>query len=307
MTPGPILVTGARGFVGSHVVEEFARAGHDVLAWGRAELDLLDRDAVRAALGAARPGAICHCAGAPSAAEAWGNSAEVLNTNVVATANLVDAVRDLLPGTRILNIGSSTVYREAGEPLTEAHPVLPRGPYALSKLAQELVALGAWRDDGLDVVATRSFNHTGPRQLPAFAAPAFARQLARIEAGLDAPVLRVGNLSARRDLTDVRDVARAYRLILEHGRAGTWYNVCSGIAYAIQDVVDGLCARVAVTVTVEVDPARYRPNDAPAVTGDHGLLTRDTGWTPAVSFDRMLDDLLAYWRTTVRTELAGGG
>jgi GDP-4-dehydro-6-deoxy-D-mannose reductase len=304
VTSGPILVTGARGFAGSHLVEELAGAGADVLAWNRVDADLLDPAVLRPALARVRPAAICHCAGAPHVAQSWGDTAAVLETNVMATSHLLTAVRDLLPGCRVLNVGSATVYRAASEPLTEQHPLGPASPYAVSKLAQEMLADRMHRDDGLDVVQTRSFNHTGPRQQPAFAASAFARQVAMIEAGLGAPVLRVGNLTARRDLTDVRDVARAYRLILERGTPGAVYNVCSGSAHPMQAIVDGLCARVAVAVQVESDPGLFRPNDAPAVIGSHARLTAATGWAPAVSFDRMLDDLLDYWRGRVREEAA---
>ncbi len=306
MNAGPILVTGARGFAGSHLVEELTGAGAEVIAWDRVDVDLLDPAALRPALEKVRPSAICHCAGAPHVAQSWGDTAAVFETNVMATSHLLDAVRDLLPGCRVLNIGSSTVYREAPDPLTEQHAIGPASPYAVSKLAQEMLALRLHRDEGLDVVQTRSFNHTGPRQQPAFAAPSFARQLAMIEAGLDEPVMRVGNLSARRDLSDVRDVARAYRLILERGRSGATYNVCSGSAHAIQDIVDGLCARASVTVRIDVDPALYRPNDTPLVVGSHAALTADTGWEPAVSFDRMLDDLLDYWRIQVRADAKRG-
>ncbi len=299
MIAGPVLVTGARGFAGSHLVEELIRSGAEVLAWDRVDVDLLDAPALSAAIARARPVAICHCAGAPHVAQSWADTAAVLDTNVMATAHLLDAVRDLVPECRVLNIGSSTVYREAAEPLTEQHPTGPASPYAVSKLAQEMVATSAHRDDGLNVVQTRSFNHTGPRQQPAFAAPAFARQLALIEAGQLDPVIRVGNLSARRDLSDVRDVVRAYRLILERGRPGAIYNVCSGTANTIRAIVDGLCARSAVSVHIEEDPALYRPNDTPLVVGSHAALTTDTGWEPSISFDRMLDDLLAYWRTAI--------
>lgn len=300
MTSGPILVTGAQGFAGSHVVEELRHAGADVVGWDRADLDLLDPAALRSALARLRPAAICHCAGAPHVAQSWSSATMALETNVMATSHLLDAVRDLVPGCRVLNVGSSTVYREAADPLTEQHPVGPASPYAVSKLAQEMLALRMHRDEGLDVVQTRSFNHTGPRQQPAFAAPSFARQIALIEAGRSEPVIRVGNLSARRDLTDVRDVARAYRLALERGVSGAVYNVCSGSAHAMQDLVDGLCARAAVSVRVEVDPALYRPNDTPLVVGSHARLTADTGWQPAIPLGQMLDDLLAYWRAQVR-------
>lgn len=301
MIAGSILVTGARGFAGSHLVEELARAGADVIAWDRAEVNLIDAAALDAAVAAIRPAAVCHCAGAPHVGQSWADTAAVLETNVIATANLLDAVRRFHPGCRFLNIGSATIYRDADEPLTEGHPLGPASPYAVSKLAQEMAATRAHRDDGLDVVQTRSFNHTGPRQTAAFAAPAFARQVALIEAGLADPVIRVGNLEARRDLSDVRDVARAYHLILQHGVTGTVYNVCSGEARSIQAVLDGLCARSGVAVRVEHDPALFRPNDTPVLVGSNDRLRADTGWAPAISFDRMLDDLLAFWRGAVRT------
>lgn len=300
MTSGPILVTGAHGFAGSHVVEELRQAGADVVGWDRVDLDLLDPAALRPALARLRPAGICHCAGAPHVAQSWSNATLALETNVMATAHLLDAIRDLVPGCRVLNVGSATVYREAADALTEQHPVGPASPYAISKLAQEMLALRMHRDEGLDIVQTRSFNHTGPRQQPAFAAPSFARQIALIEAGRSEPVIRVGNLSARRDLTDVRDVARAYRFALERGVSGAVYNVCSGSAHAMQELVDGLCARAAVTVRVEVDPALYRPNDTPLVVGSHERLTADTGWQPGIPLGQMLDDLLAYWRAQVR-------
>lgn len=301
MTPGPILVTGARGFAGSHVVEELQRSGAEVIAWDRAEVDLLDAGALLAEVTSIRPAAVCHCAGAPHVGESWADTAAVLDINVMATAHLLDAVRQVRPDCRFLNISSATIYRSAAEPLTETHPLGPTSPYAVSKLAQEMLAERAFRDDGLDVVQARSFNHTGPRQKPAFAAPAFARQIARIEAGLAEPVIRVGNLTAHRDLTDVRDVARAYRLILERGVSGTVYNVCSGEARSMQAILDGLCARSGVAVRVEHDPARDRPNDTPVLVGSNARLRADTGWAPEISFDRMLDDLMTFWRETVRS------
>ena len=301
MIAGPILVTGARGFAGSHLVEELTRSGAEVIGWDRAEVDLLDAAALRPAVESLRPAAVCHCAGAPHVGESWADTAAVLDINVMATANLLDAIRQSRPDCRFLNVSSATIYRSATEPLTEAHPLGPASPYAVSKLAQEMVAERAHRDDGLDVVQARSFNHTGPRQKPAFAAPAFARQIARIEAGLAEPVIRVGNLTAHRDLTDVRDVARAYRLILERGVSGTVYNVCSGEARSMQALLDGLCARSDVAVRVETDPALYRPNDTPLLVGSNARLRSDTGWAQEVSFDRMLDDLMAFWRETVRS------
>jgi GDP-4-dehydro-6-deoxy-D-mannose reductase len=166
----------------------------------------------------------------------------------------------------------------------------------LSKLAQEMRTLRAPIEDGLDVIVVRAFNHIGPRQAPAFAAPSFARQIARIERGEQEPVIRAGNLSPRRDLSDVRDVVRAYAALMERGLSGAIYNVASGIGRPIGDLLHALVARSRVKVTVETDSALLRPNDTAALVGDCARLQRDTGWSPRIPFEQMLDDLLNYWR-----------
>ena len=293
------LVTGASGFAGSHLLEHLRAQGIDAVGWDRAQVDLLDRDTVRTRIKELGPTAIYHCAGAPHVADAWKNATEPLRGNVLATGNLLDAVRRAGRPCRVLITGSAMVYQPSDSAMTEEHPLAPTNPYGLSKLAQEQLGLRDATVGAIDVVVTRSFNHTGPRQSPAFAAPAFARQLALIEAGKIEPVLHVGNLAARRDLTDVRDTVRAYRLLMERGDSGGIYNVCSGRAFSMQQVVDGLIARITVAVREEIDPARLRPSDTPIVLGSFARLNSATGWTPEISFDRMLDDLLAYWRATV--------
>ena len=167
-----------------------------------------------------------------------------------------------------------------------------------------MVALTAWREHGVPAVVTRSFNHIGPGQSPAFAAASFARQLALIEAGLASPTIAVGNLAAERDLSDVRDTVRAYIALMTRGVPGSCYNVCSGRAVAVQALLDGLRARIRVPVDVAIDPARMRPVDTPVIVGSHARLTRDTGWTPAIPLDETLDALLDYWREQVRAGTA---
>ena len=211
------------------------------------------------------------------------------------TENILEADRQLRLDARILVSGSASVYRDSAQPLTEDAELAPASPYAVSKLAQEQLAVRAARD-GQRVFVTRSFNHIGPRQAPSFATASFARQIARIERGGAPPLMRVGNLSPRRDVTDVRDTVQAYIAVVERGTAGVVYNVCSGTAPRMQDVLDGLRRRAAVPVDVEIDPALYRPHDAPVVIGDHQRLTRDTGWHPIIPLERTLDDLLAFWR-----------
>jgi GDP-4-dehydro-6-deoxy-D-mannose reductase len=179
--------------------------------------------------------------------------------------------------------------------LREDHPLVPASPYALSKLAQELAGCGD--PGGPDVLIARAFNHFGPRQDPWFVASGFARRIADIEAGRWAPEIAVGNLDSRRDLTDVRDTVRAYRLILERGTPGRPYNVCSGQAMAVRELLEMLLARAKVPIRITVDPARYRPNDMPLLVGDPGRIRDELGWTPRISLEQAVDDLLEFWRS----------
>jgi GDP-4-dehydro-6-deoxy-D-mannose reductase len=199
----------------------------------------------------------------------------------------------------VLVAGSALVYHEQPGALREDSPIGPASPYALSKLAQEMVGARA-AERGLPVLLTRPFNHIGPRQFPSFFASGVARQVARIEQGLAAPVVEVGNLDARRDLTDVRDTVRAYRAILERGVPGRVYNVCSGQAYRVGDLLDSLLSRARVRLDVRQDPARDRPHDGPIVLGDRSRLTGELGWAPVIPIEQTLVDLLDYWRRTVR-------
>lgn len=304
----PVLITGASGFAGGYLVEHLAPT-HSIVAWTRSDpphelaslaqwerIDLLDRDRVRGAIAAIRPSQVYHCAGVAHVAESWRDTAGVLEGNVRATDNLFDALRRTDVGCRVLVPGSAAVYAPSSEPIGEDSPLAPASPYALSKLAQEELARRAVVEDGIEVVLTRSFNHTGPRQTAAFAAPAFARQIALIEAGAMEPVIRVGNLDAGRDLTDVRDVVRAYATLMKSGERGAIYNVGSGTSRTMRSVLDELIARSKMPVRIESDPSRMRPSDVPVLTANCARLEQATGWRPAISFDQMLDDLLEYWR-----------
>lgn len=306
---GPVLVTGAAGFAGSHVVEALGGREHVVgwmhhapppqevaqlAEWQR--VDLLNLAEVREAIARLKPSAVIHCAGAPNVAHSWRDTVTPLSANVLATHHLFDALHRTGTPCRVVVPGSATVYAGSSAPLTEESPVAPSNPYAVSKLAQEQLALRAAREDGVEVIVTRSFNHTGPRQSAAFAAPNMARQIAMIEAGLAEPVIKTGNLDAQRDFTDVRDMAGAYIALLRHGAATTLYNIASGTARVMRSVLDALRARARVHVRVETDPGLMRPSDTPIVLGDATRLRRETGWQPKISFDQTLDDLLNYWR-----------
>lgn len=300
-------MTGAGGFAGSHLVEHLA-GSHDVAAWSRSEtrpelvhlarwqqVDLRDREHVRREIRALRPAAVYHCAGSPHVGGSWKNTIDPLTNNVLATHHLLDALRRVGAPCRVFIPGSATVYAPSAQPIDEDHALLPGSPYALSKLAQERLGLSAI-EDGLEVVISRSFNHTGPRQSPAFAAPHFARQIAEMELGTGSRVLKVGNLDATRDFTDVRDTVRAYALLMARGAPGRVYNVASGVGRQIRSLLDGLVARARVPVQIETDPGQLRPADAPVVIGNPARLERETGWRPRIAVDVMLDDLLDYWR-----------
>ena len=312
--PGPILVTGGAGFAGGHLLEYMAGHG-EIAAWTRSSpppeglaplaawqrVDLLDRERVRAAIRDLRPSAVYHCAGAAHVANSWQDTTQPLASNVLATHYLLDALRRAGGQCRVVIAGSATVYAPSAAPLDEESPLAPASPYALSKLAQEQLGLRALREDGIEVIVTRPFNHTGPRQSPNYFAPAVARQIALIERGDAEPVIKVGNLDAQRDLTDVRDTVRAYVLLMEKGLPGTLYNIASGVGRSMRVVLDGLLRRAKTAPRVEVDPDRLRPHDVPIHVGDGTRLRATTGWTPAISFDQMLDDLLSYWRVQALT------
>ena len=308
---GRVLVTGAAGFAGSHLIEHLAGRG-DLTGWARSappagiaglarwtRVDLLDRECVRREILALRPTAVYHCAGAAHVADSWQDTALPLASNVLTTHYLLDALRRAGCASRVVIPGSATVYAVSASPLHEDAALAPASPYAFSKLAQEQLGRRAVAEDGIDVILLWAFNHTGPRQSPAFAVAGMARQIAEIERGGD-PVIRVGNLDTQRDLTDVRDTVRAYALLMERGVAGTIYNVASGVGRSMRGVLDALVERSRAPVEIALDPARLRPHDNPVLVGDPTRLRQATGWAPLIGFDRMLDDLLEYWRAAVR-------
>lgn len=303
------LVTGAAGFAGGHLLDLLTRNGSRVVAWHRPgrtpptnwpgvewqAVDVTEAQAVWSAIASAKPHAIYHCAAEAHVGRSFGNTASTFRINVLGTHHLLEGLRRAELRAKVVVPSSAMVYENSAEPLTEDHALGPHGPYAVSKLAQEMTAQRG-REDGQHVTIARAFNHVGPRQDPFFAASGFARRIADIEAGKWEPEIAVGNLDARRDIHDVRDTVRAYRQILERGEDGRAYNVCSGRAIQIGALLDKLLAHARVPIKIRVDPARYRPVDVPLLVGDPTRLQTELGWLPAIPLDQTLDDLLSYWR-----------
>jgi GDP-4-dehydro-6-deoxy-D-mannose reductase len=307
-----ILITGAAGFAGSHLLDRLDGSGATIVGWYRPDMpaparagvqwrgvELIDRDSVATAIADARPAQIYHLAGAPSVETSWTNAVPHLQINALGTHYLLEAIRLAGAPCRVLVVTSAQVYEPREQALDEESPLQPSTPYGLTKLAQDELARCA-AADGLGVIIARPFNHIGPRQTAGFAIASFARQIARIEAGLDAPLMRVGNLEPRRDLSDVRDVVDAYVRLMASGATGRAYNVCSGIAHRMGDVLDALLGLATVSVERATDLARLRPNDVPIVVGDATRMRSEIGWSPHIPIDTTLRDTLEWWRAEVR-------
>lgn len=309
------FITGADGFVGQWLVRELQDAGYEVHGGSRAarmplrtldaaragamhwhRIDLSEPESLCAAISASRPDAIFHLAAQANVPASIADPADTFETNLLGTVRLLDACRREAPDAMLVVAGSADVYgfaEPASMPLREDAPLRPANPYAASKAAAEVSTLQYARCGWVRALVTRSFNHTGPGQSDAFAAPAFAKQIAAIKSGAQKPVLRVGNLEAMRDFLDVRDVVAAYRLLAERGGPCNVYNVCSGLAVSMREIVDELIRIAGVEVTIAEDPARMRPSDTPILIGDAGALQRATGWMPKIPLTQTLTDLLA--------------
>ncbi len=267
--------------------------------------DLSDYGRVRELCARIRPDHVFHLAAQASVERAWLDPAATLVNNIVAQLNLLRAIAELRLEPRILIVGSADEYgavREEDLPIDEETPLRPINPYAVSKIAQDYLGYQYYLSHGLQVVRVRPFGHIGPRQGPGFVVADFARQIARIEAGLQEPVMRVGNLSAQRDLTDVGDMVRGYYLALAKGKAGEVYNLGSGRAYAIGEILDKLLGMSRVVVRVEIDASRLRPSDIPILVCDSRRFREDTGWRPERDISDTLREVLDYWRKRVREE-----
>jgi GDP-4-dehydro-6-deoxy-D-mannose reductase len=271
------------------------------------EADLRDYTSMHAALERSRPDVIFHLAAQSFVPSSWSAPNETLTTNVSGQTNLFEAVRALRLDPVIQIACSSEQYGLVlpGEtPIRETNPLRPLSPYAVSKVAQDYLGYQYFQSYGLKVVRTRGFNHTGPRRGHVFVTSNFCSQVAAIELGLQEPVIRVGNIDAIRDFTDVRDMVRAYWLAVTKARPGEVYNIATGSGIAIREMLERLIALADVEVKIEVDPERLRPSDVEILIGDASKFKADTGWEPRIPFDQTLRDLLDYWRHTLRRRQA---
>jgi GDP-4-dehydro-6-deoxy-D-mannose reductase len=288
------LVTGARGFVGPHLERMLAASGDDVTGLDQSNgPDLLDGDAWVDVLHQLQPNVVYHLAGWSDVSGSWQNPQQTFRVNALGTLSVLEAAR-AAKISRVLLISSADIYgpvRPERQPITETHPAQPRSPYGVSKQAAEALGLQYHRAYAMDVVIVRPFNHLGPGQSPQFAAPAFATQIAEAERAGGGEISH-GDLSAQRDLTDVRDVVRAYRLLAEHGEPGEIYNVCSGVAVARNVLLDTLIAAATVPVSKVLDPSRLRPVELPVLQGSNRKLVEATDWSPEIALDQTLADVL---------------
>lgn len=312
-----VLITGITGFAGSHLVDYLLNSSgveiHGIQRWrsrtenvehvvdkiSMYECDMRDAHSVTNVIKEVQPDRIFHLAAQSLVPASWKSPAETLGTNVLGQLNIFEAVRRVGINPRIQIAGSSEEYGLVLEnelPVRETNPLRPLSPYAVSKVSQDVMGYQYFKSFDMDIVRTRAFNHTGPRRPPVFVCSDFARQLVQVELGLRDPEIRVGNLEAKRDFTDVRDVVIAYWLALEKGVGGEVYNICSGNCFKISEVLDMLIEIAGVEVKVTKDQARMRPSDVPVLQGDSSKFSTLTGWKPKIPFKKTLTDLVEFWR-----------
>lgn len=313
------LITGIAGFVGSHLAELLLEKGFEVYGWARPrskmdhiqpilkhlhleDADLLDSHSLYSTLSESKPDYIFHLAAQSFVPTSWASPSVTLEVNLVGTANLFEAVRSAGIDPVIQIACSSEEYGlvlENEVPIKETNPLRPLSPYAVSKLAMDYLGYQYYQSYKVRVIRTRGFNHTGPRRGDTFAESNFAKQIAMIEKGTQEPVISVGNLDAQRDYTDARDMVKAYLLAVEKCDPGDVYNICTGKAVHIGDMLKLLLSYSKAKVEIKQDPDRMRPSDVQILIGDNSKFVAKTGWKPEISFEKTMQDLLNYWRERV--------
>jgi GDP-4-dehydro-6-deoxy-D-mannose reductase len=318
-----VLITGITGFAGSHLADYILKEHPEVELYGikrwrsrtenidhivdKVELfecDLRDAYSVENVLSDIRPDRIFHLAAQSFVPSSWTAPSESLHTNILGQLNIFESVRRIGIKPLIQLACSSEEYGLVHEnelPIKETNPLRPLSPYAVSKVGQDLLGYQYFKSFGMHIIRTRGFNHEGPRRGDVFVCSNFAKQIVQIEKGLKKPILMVGNLDARRDFTDVRDMVKGYWLSLEKCDAGDVYNISSGTTYRIKAMVDMLLAKVSIDIEIKQDPERMRPSDVPVLLGDNTKFCQKTGWKPEIPFEKTLEDLLKYWRDRINS------
>ena len=314
------LITGVNGFVGGYLSQYLIENGMEV--WGTKlpsevkskylnedvivrGLDIRDKRECEEVIKECEPDYLIHLAAQSSVALSWKNPQLTMDININGTLNLLDAIRTYIKECRILLIGSSEEYgliKEEEVPVNESKDIDPSNPYAISKATQELLAKQYIKAYGLDIVMVRAFNHIGPRQSDIFVVSDFAKRIVMMEKGLLEPVLKVGNLESKRDFTDVRDIVKGYELLLKHGKCGEVYNIGSGVALKISEILEKLMELSGKDISIEKDLNRMRPSDNPIIQCDNGKLKSDTKWDTTYNIDKTLRDVMDYWRKEVGDE-----
>lgn len=310
------LIIGGAGFVGGYLIDhlrntckwsvsitkmphEKITVPNDVTIY---DLDILNKDSIKELFHQTRPDYIFHLAAQSSVALSWKNPSLTIDVNIKGSINVLDAIREIeCYKPRILLIGSGEEYgnvKQNETPIRENTQLRPGNIYAATKSCQSMIGTIYSNAYDMDIMMVRAFNHIGPNQAPIFVVSDFCKQVAAIEKGLQEPIIRVGNLSAKRDFTDVRDVVRAYALLMEYGEKGETYNVGSGKAIAIQDILDMILNNSKVKINVEIDRRKFRPVDVPIIEADITKLIKQTKWQPLIPLSETIENTLIFWRTS---------
>ncbi len=311
-----VLITGIEGFVGRHLARFLLSQGMEVSGSSRKPLsasledhtlaqaavftaDLMNKEDVDAVLEQTSPELVFHLAAQAHVPTSWSDPEGTLTNNIIGQLHLLQSLVEHCPDATVLVVGSNEEYGPADEsslPIKEDALLKPANPYAVSKVAQDVMAYQFYVGTGLKCIRVRPFNHIGPGQREDFVASAFAKQIAEAEIGIGEPIVKVGNLSAKRDFTDVRDIVKGYLLAVVHGDPGDVYNIGSGKAISIQYILDFLISKAKVKITSEIDQSRFRPVDVPIVYCDYSKFNKKTGWAPTIPIEQTLEDVLEYWR-----------